>query len=575
MVVFSVPAAFIAVSSLLSLSTNGSPVVPAVRDAEGLTARADTFAITGVSGSVQPRLEIRTLAQDSVSWNLFLLAMDRFLNTNQNDMLSFYKVSGIHGVPFENWDGVPGAPSDWSGYCPHGSNLFGSWHRPFIALLEQVLNSHAVAIAGEFPTGTMRSAYQAAAAKLRFPYWDWATNSVNGNILPGSVSEPTVSVSFPNGTTGQIHNPLYSYRFHPHDPSIGGAPQNQWPETIRAGTTSDMASITQMGQLEVIFKSGHSAVQNSVSRIFGHYSGWSSSVNSIESVHNTIHSSFQYNSDMYSLAYSAFDPIFWLHHCNVDRLIALVQAIWPQSYVQPAQQKGSTWTIKRGSTQDVNSPLTPFHRDTKGTFWTSASVRDTKVFGYTYPELVGNPSNSSLISTVKNMYPPSSGLAASNTASTANVDGVGNTPIDYVANVTLARGALGDSYAVEFALGNPTSDATTWSLDPGFVGSVAALAVTGVQSDALSSDTVMLTQALQSAFDSGELGSANEDDVLDYMKKNLRWRVLKGNTVVPVEEVPHLKIDVLSTKVRPAKSESEFPAWVGDMTSHPDINGAE
>lgn len=35
-----------------------------------------------------------------------------------------------------------------------------------------------------------------------------------------------------------------------------------------------------------------------------------------------------------------------------------------------------------------NIELTPFHSDTRGTFYTSATARKTLTFGYTYPEVV-------------------------------------------------------------------------------------------------------------------------------------------------------------------------------------------
>ena len=55
----------------------------------------DYFVIRGVTGTgVQPRLEIRNLEKQTEQWNLFILAMDRFQNMNQNDKLSFYKIAG-------------------------------------------------------------------------------------------------------------------------------------------------------------------------------------------------------------------------------------------------------------------------------------------------------------------------------------------------------------------------------------------------------------------------------------------------------------------------------------------------
>lgn len=51
--------------------------------------------------------------------------------------------------------------------------------------------------------------------------------------------------------------------------------------------------------------------------------------------------------------YAAFDPIFWLHHCNVDRIFALWQVLSPNSYVTDQIAVNSTfWS--NGSQQSSN-----------------------------------------------------------------------------------------------------------------------------------------------------------------------------------------------------------------------------
>lgn len=34
---------------------------------------------------------------------------------------------------------------------------------------------------------------------------------------------------------------------------------------------------------------------------------------------------------------AAFDPVFWLHHANVDRLFAMWQALHLDSYIEPTR----------------------------------------------------------------------------------------------------------------------------------------------------------------------------------------------------------------------------------------------
>jgi len=186
-----------------------------------------TFGITGVQsgrgsdGSVPLRLELRQLQQNTDQWNLYLLALDRLQNVNQTELLSWYQISGIHGRPYVAWDNVQATPGDeQQGYCTHSSILFPTWHRPYLALYEQVLYSLMQQIVGEFPAGSDRDRYSTAASTFRIPYWDWAAAPPSGkSVLPASVGgSATVQVTAPTGTT-TIKNPLFSYTFHPLDPN--------------------------------------------------------------------------------------------------------------------------------------------------------------------------------------------------------------------------------------------------------------------------------------------------------------------------------------------------------------------
>lgn len=58
-------------------------------------------------------------------------------NLKQEELISFFQIGGIHGLPYIAWDGA-GAddPAEASGYCTHGSVLFPTWHRPYVALFE-------------------------------------------------------------------------------------------------------------------------------------------------------------------------------------------------------------------------------------------------------------------------------------------------------------------------------------------------------------------------------------------------------------------------------------------------------
>src|SRR5437667_1835005 len=109
---------------------------------------------------VVPRLDIdELLLREPDTFNLFLLALQELQNdTNSSKIMGYYQVagmffhplsnnnnanynSGIHGLPKTFWDGVfaqtktPNNPNQ-SGYCVHGTIIFPTWHRPYLAMME-------------------------------------------------------------------------------------------------------------------------------------------------------------------------------------------------------------------------------------------------------------------------------------------------------------------------------------------------------------------------------------------------------------------------------------------------------
>jgi tyrosinase len=114
------------------------------------------FPILGIGGAgkkmAYPRLEIRELERSRDQFNLYLLGLQRFQGVSQDDEFSYFRIAGrcyalryqtranvltgIHGRPFTPWDGVEKNPEGKLGYCRHSSNIFPTWHRPYLALIE-------------------------------------------------------------------------------------------------------------------------------------------------------------------------------------------------------------------------------------------------------------------------------------------------------------------------------------------------------------------------------------------------------------------------------------------------------
>jgi len=105
---------------------------------------------------------------------------------------------------------------------------------------------------------------------------------------------------------------------------------------------------------------------------------------------------------MSSIATAAFEPVFWLHHCNIDRLPAIHQAIQPSQYISDKGQElgtsGRNFVAKIGDVQNNKTHLKPLWRTAPAAadavsaakydavFWNSQQVENTEVFGYSYPE---------------------------------------------------------------------------------------------------------------------------------------------------------------------------------------------
>ncbi|KAL2825952.1 common central domain of tyrosinase-domain-containing protein [Aspergillus cavernicola] len=109
----------------------------------------------------------------------------------------------------------------------------------------------------------------------------------------------------------------------------------------------------------------------------------------IEFIHNNIH--YWVGGDgghMSQIPVATFDPVFWFHHCNLDRLFAIWQTLNPEQWfdadkTRPFDQK----VIGMGNIITNQTPFRPFHKDKIGTLWTADDARSWFQLGYTYPEL--------------------------------------------------------------------------------------------------------------------------------------------------------------------------------------------
>ncbi|KAF3912744.1 Tyrosinase [Dactylellina cionopaga] len=287
-----------------------------------------------------------------------------------------------------------------------------------------------VQIAEAYPSSpeNFQARYRIAAETFRLPYWDSAQLKTRGGRtslnVPYLCTLPQIDVFSPTGTV-TIDNPLYSYKFT----SLVGITSfqdqdgNFYPFSTAGGTSRyppqfnqrDPTSASQWSQGSVNNDAITAALQNlsslgeDVYRSFttSNYVWYSTtqqsnppapnSYQSLESIHNEIHGITGGGGHMSWNTVSSFDPIFWLHHCNVDRLFAIWQAIyadrtsfpnaWFDSPASQLRDERGTWSIAAGSREHPDTPLAPFHKDEHGSIFTSNDVANWTQFGSSYPEL--------------------------------------------------------------------------------------------------------------------------------------------------------------------------------------------
>lgn len=274
-----------------------------------------------------------------------------------------------------------------------------------------------------------------------------------------------------------------------------------------------------------------------------------------------------------------------MHHCNVDRLFAIWQAIYPDSWIVPEETEMETATIKSGDILTGETPLKPFHKNAAGDFWTSTTSRDVAAFGYTYPEIQGG-TPASTRQAVNALYGSSSaGKIARRSEAEGNAMGkvvsrafgrgtygiqspdmdsdgqsikkrgiagkiraVGSllvralgrrdyippqndepTYTEWIANVRVAQDALRTTFYIYVFLGNFTDDPALWSTDPNLVGTHSVFNSIAAQGDSkknrIITGTIPLTEALRRDQAAGKLDIKDEKVVEDYLTKNLYWRV--------------------------------------------------
>ena len=174
--------------------------------------------------------------------------------------------------------GVHGAPPPI--YCQHGSPHFTTWHRAYLWWFEKLMQDQV--------PGVM------------LPWWDWSAEEAQTSGLPAAVTD----AEWTNPETGQQEpNPLLA-----GFSQVSGEPTSRSPRPA--------AELAQLA----------AAVDFALSQLeFADFS------TTLENPHGGLH--VWVGGDMGSVPTAAYDPVFWLHHANVDRIWYFWQQQHPNAIV--------------------------------------------------------------------------------------------------------------------------------------------------------------------------------------------------------------------------------------------------
>ncbi|KAI3326155.1 Di-copper centre-containing protein [Xylariaceae sp. AK1471] len=570
--------------------------------------------------------------------SLFLWALNFLEAKDPDEIISYFQLAGIHGYPFVPWAEDTDAVTTNEGYCTHDSVLFPSWHRPYMILYEQALfGIMKDEVIPKLPKGRQGD-WLDAAKNWRLPYWDWAQKKPRDGKdvydLPQIAKDPRIEVlDWKDAVSSiSIDNPMYKFKM-PDNERMGCAGVGDVQDTAPDGVTwitipfskcrgtSRWADEPESGNVTVQWENGEvnndkvaAALQSHdwygdygidkipiaemTYRLFlpGYVKSYTEFATtkckdtdrpatylSLEFVHNNIHNwtggMDAYVGHMSEPLVAAFDPIFWMHHSNVDRLFAIWQALnvnnksnWFDEASEQLEDDGN-WYIKTGAIDTPQTPLAPFFKDiVKGTYFTSDDVKDWMEWNYSYPELQpwlskyeGSQERylEDIRNQLKNKYSPSSLQSAH---------------FDVVINIQYKRFALkGVPYTLYFYIGSPDelkSHEGPTHLHPNLVGFVYTFTNLAPRNRAApgcgncrrkeavntwSRAQVPLTARLLAQVDrlnqqpgAIPISLTDRHAVERHLEKNLHWKVQKhgGHEVPVLEDNPFIRVSVFHRGAR-------------------------
>ncbi|KAF8464457.1 common central domain of tyrosinase-domain-containing protein [Kalaharituber pfeilii] len=569
-------------------------------------------------------------------WNLFLQALTMFQGYDGKDAedeatedehvnpTGYYQVAGIHGAPYIHWMEEPERGDRPGNYCTHGTAMFPTWHRPYVLLFEQRIVEEALKYASKLHK-KYKDIYMEDAKKLRMPFWDWSTDY----RLPEPVTTEYIDITLPlpgsdaEPAPKKVHNPLWSYRFKSElrrNRDFGITDDAdfwlRWTETKRCpnedGQSQPGVASHQLGnpaipkeRLPTDYREGtyklvlyqnkygpfsntgwwrqHSMVPRSETEPMFHFS--------VEHYHNSIHnySGTDFSVDpkikkpvegqMSHNSVAGFDPLFWLHHCQVDRIYALWQAVHYQEPFgdQLSERSRLPPVASMEAMDEATTSLRPFYMErslsageSKYEVWTNSMVQNPDSrgpniwdYGYTYPEIPRRITShrelqSHVIREVYLQYHPLNQGAFHFRDDDPILKKLAHGLDDpyrreWIVILRVKRYLVKRNFSIFFFLGKPSEKSHEWITSPHLVGTfstfksepdVCANCKKQEEEDVTMKGAVDITNALYHALarDSIDAKLYERDKIEEYLAEKLEWRMLNHETREAVDLEKVLKI---------------------------------
>ena len=262
-----------------------------------------------------------------VQFGNFMMALK-----NLEDSDDWYRICGIHGNLFKPNDKKVLCPTDLDVvtavsktgepfYCKHKVTSFIAWHTPYIYQFELLLNKYNTSTNKDYIT---------------LPYLDLTDITVDFTFF----NQDKITIKY-EGADLTIDNPLCASNVYYYDNGVK-------TKVIRNGFLTPKTKKDRM-QIETVKKQLNNVLYADTYEKFSSLTvsyvltKAVSTYTPLETPHNSIHDILGgEDGNMSEIVKSAFDPVFWLHHCNMDRHFYTWLSNNTKAFTKPLSSKKMT-----------------------------------------------------------------------------------------------------------------------------------------------------------------------------------------------------------------------------------------